>query len=102
MSNILTILLTVALGIGCPLVPRPQSFSAVEEQYVLTDDVVISYDEAALPQARLLQGELLHHLGVTSILMPAQKKEVNGIILREGLKNWGAEQYVLEIHYLCP
>lgn len=26
MSNILIILLTVALGIGCPLVPRPQSF----------------------------------------------------------------------------
>ena len=75
MSNLLTILLTVALGIGCPLVPRPQSFNAVEEQYVLTDNVVISYEEAALPQAQLLQGELLHHLGVTSILAPAQNKK---------------------------
>lgn len=97
MSNILTILLTVALGIGCPLVPRPQSFSAVEEQYILTDDVVICYDDATLPQAQLLQGELLHHLGVTSILMPAQKKEVSGVILREGPKNWGAEQYSLDM-----
>ena len=99
MSNLLTILLTVALGIGCPLVPRPQSFNAVEEQYVLADNVVISYDEVCLPQAQLLQGELLHHLGVTSILAPAQdKKAVSGIVLREGPKNWGPEQYSLEMN----
>ena len=99
MSNLLTILLTVALGIGCPLVPRPQSFNAVEEQYVLADNVVISYDEVCLPQAQLLQGELLHYLGVTSILAPAQnKKAVSGIVFREGPKNWGPEQYSLEMN----
>ena len=41
--NILAMLLTVALGVGCPLVPRPQSFNAVEEKYILADDVVLDY-----------------------------------------------------------
>lgn len=98
MSNILTILLTVVLGTGCPLVPRPQSYSPVEEQYVLKDNVLITYDAVCKPQAELLQGELLHHLGLTSILAPSQGgKAVEGILLREGPKNWIPEQYALDM-----
>ena len=98
MSNILTILLSVVLGIGCPLVPRPQSYSPVEQQFVLKDNVVITYDEACKPQAELLQGELLHHLGLTSILSLSQGgKMTEGVILKEGPKNWTPEQYALDM-----
>ena len=97
--NLLTILLTVTLGIGCPLVPRPQSSEAVDQQYVLADDVVISYDAVCESQARLLQGELLHHLDLTSVLAPAQDKKVSkGIVLREGPKSWSPEQYGIEMN----
>ena len=98
MTNLITILLTVALGISCPLVPRPQSYSHVDEQFVLKENVTITYDLACRPQAELLQGELLHHLGLTSILVQAQgRKPSEGIILCEGPKNWGPEQYTLDM-----
>lgn len=96
MTNLLTILLAVT--IGCPLVPRPQSYSPVEEQYILRDNVVITYDAVCKPQAELLQGELLHHLGLTSILLPYQGGKVSeGILIKEGPKNWDPEQYALDM-----
>lgn len=98
MGNILTILLTAAIGIGCPLVPKPQSSVQVEESYILTDDVQITYDSVAEAQAELLQGELLRCLDLTSVLVPANAaKSFYGILLRKGPKNWEEEQYSLEM-----
>ena len=98
MTNLLTILLTAILGISCPLVPRPQSCDHVDEQFVLKENVTIAYDQVSRPQAELLQGELLHHLGMTSVLVPSQgKKTAGGIVFCEGPKNWGPEQYAIDM-----
>lgn len=98
MSNILTILLTVVLGAGCPLVPRPQSSVPVDEKFSLADDVVITYDAAAASQAEFLQGELLRYLDITSILSLSDGRNASeGIVLCEGPKNWGPEQYAIDM-----
>lgn len=99
MMNIITVLLTAVLSIGCPLIPRPQSSEEVGESYRLRNDVNISYDVRAEGPARLLQGELLRYLGVTSILSQSDDKEKNtvGIILRMVSKGFAPEQYSLSM-----
>ena len=99
MMNIITVLLTAVLSIGCPLIPRPQSSEEVGESYRLRNDVTISYDVRAEGPARLLQGELLRYLGVTSILSQSDDKEKNtvGIILRMASKGFAPEQYSLSM-----
>ena len=98
MSNILTILLTVVLGTGCPLVPRPQSSIPVEDKFVLTENVRITTDQSCMDQAELLQGELLSQLGYTSVLVPSDGcKTTEGILLKEGPKSWAPEQYAIDM-----
>lgn len=54
-------------GKHCPLIPLPQKTEKVSETFLLTDDLLILYDDTRLSGlACFLQNELLKHVNITS------------------------------------
>lgn len=99
MCSLFTIFLSAILGTVCPLVPRPQHSSAVEETFVLKDGAVISYDAAFRPQAQLLQAELHRYAGVEAVLAESgvHKDLKPQISICPGPKSFEKEEYSIKM-----
>jgi hexosaminidase len=78
---VISMLIIISLNVfpvnsDCPIIPLPQTYSKVEEVFVLSNRTVILYDKEFKKQSFLLQNNLLKKIGIGVVLSEYNEKNV--------------------------